>query len=215
MANNDTSANVTRFNTVTQTLEYAIGGNWAEIPGIGSVTASEIDSESATNGQVLTADGSGGASFEDNAGATPAGGNTQIQYNNSGAFGASTDFVWDDVSKTLGVGLGSVRYNTPGLSIFGAAGDYIWLLTHFTNGIYIKDNVNGTDTIGIGTQTPAPSAVLDVTSVGNNSGFLPPRMTSAQKTAIGSPAEGLMVYDTDLHKLAVWTGAAWETVTSA
>lgn len=34
-------------------------------PPDGSVTAAKIDSESATNGQVLTADGAGGASWED------------------------------------------------------------------------------------------------------------------------------------------------------
>lgn len=45
-------------------------------------------------------------------------------------------------------------------------------------------------------------------------GLLAPRMTTTQKNAISSPAEGLVVYDTTLHKLAVYTGSAWETVTS-
>ena len=35
-----------------------------------------------------------------------AGSNTQIQYNNSGAFGASTDFTWTDASKTLSLNNG-------------------------------------------------------------------------------------------------------------
>ena len=48
---------------------------------------------------------------------------------------------------------------------------------------------------GIGTTTPNASAKLDVSST--NKGFLPPRMTYAQRTAISSPAEGLMVYQTD------------------
>ena len=42
----------------------------------------------------------------------------------------------------------------------------------------------------------------------------PLRVTTAQKNAISSPAEGLVVYDTDLHKLCVYTGS-WETVTSS
>jgi hypothetical protein len=46
-------------------------------------------------------------------------------------------------------------------------------------------------------------------------GFLPPRMTTTQKTNITTPATGLVVYDTTLNKLAVYTGAAWETVTSS
>jgi hypothetical protein len=46
-------------------------------------------------------------------------------------------------------------------------------------------------------------------------GILLPRMTTAQKNAIGSPVAGLVVYDASLNKLCVYTGAAWETITSA
>lgn len=49
--------------------------------------------------------------------------------------------------------------------------------------------------IGVGTITPDASSVLDVTST--SKGFLAPRMTSAQRTAIASPATGLMVFQTD------------------
>jgi hypothetical protein len=48
---------------------------------------------------------------------------------------------------------------------------------------------------GIGTATPHASAKLEVAST--TMGFLPPRMTSAQRLAISNPAEGLMVYQTD------------------
>lgn len=44
-------------------------------------------------------------------------------------------------------------------------------------------------------------------------GFLPPRMTTVQKNAIVTPAAGLMVYDTTLNKLCVFT-TVWETITS-
>lgn len=49
--------------------------------------------------------------------------------------------------------------------------------------------------VGIGTNTPNVSAALDVEST--TLGFLPPRMTSAEMTAITSPAEGLTVYCND------------------
>ncbi len=51
--------------------------------------------------------------------------------------------------------------------------------------------------VGINTDGSAPqsSAILDVKST--NKGFLFPRMTYAQRTAISSPATGLMVYQTD------------------
>jgi len=55
------------------------------------------------------------------------------------------------------------------------------------------------------------SAQLDVAST--TKGFLPPRMTTTQKNAIASPAAGLVVYDTTLNKLCVYT-TAWETITS-
>jgi hypothetical protein len=48
---------------------------------------------------------------------------------------------------------------------------------------------------GIGTTTPDVSAKLDITST--NKGFLVPRMTNVQRSAITSPANGLMVYQTD------------------
>ena len=42
---------------------------------------------------------------------------------------------------------------------------------------------------------PHVSAALDVQSI--NKGFLVPRMTSAQRIGIGTPATGLLVYQTD------------------
>jgi uncharacterized protein (TIGR02145 family) len=49
--------------------------------------------------------------------------------------------------------------------------------------------------VGIGTATPHASAALDITST--TQGFLPPRMTEAQRNAISTPAVGIMVYITD------------------
>ena len=50
--------------------------------------------------------------------------------------------------------------------------------------------------VGIGTTTPAISSILELKST--SQGFLTPRMTTIQKNAIPTPANGLMVYDTDL-----------------
>ena len=61
---------------------------------------------------------------------------------------------------------------------------------------------------GIGTTTPDPSAQLDVSST--DKGLLPPRMTEAEKDAISSPTDGLVVYQTDgavglyLRKSGAW-----------
>lgn len=78
-----------------------------------------------------------------------------------------------------------------------------------TSGLYIKEDGR----IGIGNTSLNASAKLDVTST--TQGVLLPRMTTTQKNAISTPAEGLIVYDTTLHKLCVYNGSAWETITSA
>lgn len=64
--------------------------------------------------------------------------------------------------------------------------------------------------LGIGTNAPAASAILDLTSTAK--GFLPPRMTTTQRDAISSPADGLVVWDATLSKLAHYDGAAWREV---
>ena len=74
--------------------------------------------------------------------------------------------------------------------------------------VRIKQN----GSVGIGTASPNASSLLDVSST--TKGFLPPRMTSTQRAAISTPAAGLVVYDTTLSKLCVYT-TAWETITSA
>ncbi len=53
----------------------------------------------------------------------------------------------------------------------------------------------GQSNVGIGTTAPLSSAILDVTST--NSGLLVPRMDSAQRMAIATPATGLLVYQTN------------------
>jgi hypothetical protein len=56
--------------------------------------------------------------------------------------------------------------------------------------------------VGIGTTSPAASSMLDISST--TSGLLTPRMTTTQRTAISSPADGLIVYDTVLKSFYYW-----------
>jgi len=73
---------------------------------------------------------------------------------------------------------------------------------------------NASLSVGIGTGNGAinGSAILEIVSTSR--GFLPPRMTTAQRNAIGSAAAGLMVYNTTTNKLNFYNGSAWEAVTS-
>lgn len=57
------------------------------------------------------------------------------------------------------------------------------------------------------------SAIMDFASTTQAVGL--PVMTTIQKAAIAAPAKGFVVFDSTLNKLCVYTGAAWETVTSA
>jgi len=67
--------------------------------------------------------------------------------------------------------------------------------------------------VGIGTTSPNAAALLDVSSTAK--GFLPPRMTTAQRDAIATPPAGLMIYNTTTNKLNFYNGTAWEVVTSS
>ncbi|WP_167470916.1 hypothetical protein [Flavobacterium cupreum] len=72
--------------------------------------------------------------------------------------------------------------------------------------------ISGNAQIGIGTVTPNASSVLDITST--TQGMLAPRMTTAQRIAIATPAEGLLVYDTDLKSFYYYSASAWAAMSS-
>ncbi|MEI6680412.1 MAG: hypothetical protein WCL21_17515 [Mariniphaga sp.] len=77
-----------------------------------------------------------------------------------------------------------------------------------------SDIYYNTGNVGIGTTTPDASAIVEVNS--SSKGFLPPRMTSAQRVAIASPVAGLLVYQTDGSLgLYHYNGSAWSILNSS
>ncbi len=66
---------------------------------------------------------------------------------------------------------------------------------------------SGSGLFGIGTNNPNASALLDLNS--SDKGFLPPRMSSAQRDAIALPAAGLIIYNTDNASLEFSDGSDW------
>jgi Protein of unknown function (DUF1566) len=89
--------------------------------------------------------------------------------------------------------------------------------THFgtlsdNGGTWINNNIlsmnHSSGNVGIGTNTPAASAQMDVSST--TKGFLPPRMTKAQRDSITNPAEGLMIYNTNSKKPNYFDGTEWK-----
>jgi hypothetical protein len=61
--------------------------------------------------------------------------------------------------------------------------------------------------VGIGTNTPDNSAMLEIQTT--TKGILFPRMTSVQRTAIATPANGLYVFDTNTKSLWYYNGSFW------
>jgi len=127
-----------------------------------------------------------------------------LSYSINGSGANGTDFAGGSITIAGGKGTGS---GTSGDVIFststvGSSGSTLQTLT---NRWFVKGNTG----ILSNTSTPDASAALNVEST--TRGFLPPRMTNAQRLAITSPAIGLMVYCTDvveglyINKSTGWT----------
>lgn len=71
--------------------------------------------------------------------------------------------------------------------------------------------------VGLGTTTPNPSAALDITSTAK--GVLLPRLTQTQRDAIPSPAQGLLLYNITANCFQVNLGTPgapnWQCLTTA
>jgi len=117
---------------------------------------------------------------------------------------------------TSQVGGGGGTYSEFQMAYTG--GNYNFIKSqHNTGGKFIFGRENGGTTeymriaqngeVLIGTPTTDASALLNVSST--TKGFLPPRMTTAQMNAIGSPAEGLMVFDTTTKQWMGYNGTSW------
>jgi hypothetical protein len=84
---------------------------------------------------------------------------------------------------------------------------------HFADATTDVGKFSGTDfysfgSVTAGASSKAASAVLQADST--SKGFLPPRMTKAQRNAISSPATGLVVYQTDnTSGLRAYNGTHW------
>jgi len=107
---------------------------------------------------------------------------------------ASDDFIFNDNIKNY------FRFVYSGDTTIG------WHVIDLsgTSGI---DNLYSVDgSIGVGGD-PNANAILDLQST--TKGFLPPRLSSVQRNAISSPANGLMVYDSDLQCLMIYLVDNW------
>lgn len=190
MADTDKSLNNLRYNQVTQGMEGFGGGTpqWTPL--------------------ILTAEAT-----------NPAGNDMAIQFNNSGSFAGSDDFQWDypdnvlilrNAASSTAILLRSDTHT--GIEFDDTTGTTNATLTGNTGGQF---NIAALGSISINDDftvpTGDPSALVDIIST--SKGFLPPRMTSTERDAITSPAEGLQIWNTTTHLPNWFDGTIWQTVT--
>lgn len=125
---------------------------------------------------------------------------------NSVAIGA---FTHTTVHSMIAFG----RYNmTSGNFSSWISTDPLFVIGNGTNGFTRSNALTllKNATLGINTHEPDLSSILDLQAT--DRGFLPPRMTEVQRDAIATPAEGLVVYNTDTKKLNLFDGTSWEVI---
>lgn len=91
-------------------------------------------------------------------------------------------------------------------TLFVTDGNGFGVISNSNNNLRI--NATNVGIAAYGTTASDASAIVNVAST--TKGFLAPRMTAAQKSAIASPATGLLIYQTDgTAGFYYYSGAAW------
>lgn len=131
----------------------------------------------------------------------------------AGLASSEANFYVDTTSKDLMAkykdDIGAVHTTVVGESTSFTTGQ---VLFGDTDGSFGQDaNLFWDDTakaLGVGTSSIDTSAVLEVVST-TKGAISAPKMTTAQRDAIGSPVAGLQVYNTDTNTFNYYDGTAW------
>jgi hypothetical protein len=140
--------------------------------------------------------------------------NSQQSYPRFGLTSDASVFYYQaSYNPTSGSGAFAVFNATPTINQTGGANG-------ITRGLYINPTLTSAADFRaievsnggayINTTSVQASAILQADST--TKGFLPPRMTTAQRVAISSPANGLIVFDTDVQNLCYRRDSTWVQV---
>ena len=89
------------------------------------------------------------------------------------------------------------------------------------NALFVSGDIVSLEALGVG--TTLATSVVDFSNAGQNlTGIkankmfmIPPKVTNTQRGNLTGLVSGAMIYNTNLNKLQVYNGSAWETVTSS
>ena len=150
-------------------------------PDINSSVDTHLNQSNPTSGYVLSWNGSDYAWVaQTGGGGTPGGSTTQVQFNNSGAFGGDSDFTYNSTTNTLTV----PNITATNLNVTGSGS------TTISAGANIE--LDATNRVLV-TDTP----------------FRLASFTTTTRNAISSPANGDMIYNTTTNQLESYENNAW------
>ncbi len=201
----------------------ALGSNTTGFGNIGIGTASL---QSNTTGNYNTASGTQSLLHTTTGGSNNAIGSYALVENTSGSGNNAVGYLalYNNITGAYNTAIG----NSTGLGIISGnnntiIGANVTGLSDVSNHIIlangsgaIKARHDGSDwtfngSVSIGSSAPVGSAKLEVNST--TQGFLLPRMTTVQRDAISSPAQGLSIYNTTTKGNELYNGTAWVPTT--
>lgn len=173
-------------------------GNWENV----TVASIGLTLPSGTAGQTLRSDGANWLA-------------NSIIYNNGTNVGIDTSTPSEKLTVAGNIAPEADATRDLGTASLGWANLYMSSNIHYTASlIFTRSSVDkaafADDSFVFGGTSGDASALVEVQST--SQGFLPPKMTTAQKNAISTPAEGLIVYDTDLNAPFFFDGGSWVTI---
>ena len=150
-------------------------------PDINSSVDTHLNQSNPTSGYVLSWNGSDYAWVaQTGGGGTPGGSTTQVQFNNSGAFGGDSDFTYNSTTNTLTV----PNITATNLNVTGSGS------TTISAGANIE--LDATNRVLV-TDTP----------------FRLASFTTTTRNAISSPANGDMIYNSTTNQIESYENSAW------